>query len=122
MLIGTTHDELTDARLLRFSAAGVFVSERPIAVDLEHYFLGSLTIDAQGRALVAGGVGTWDRDGFFGVYTEDGELLSTMTMDGGFGEMDSFNGIAVAQSGVALVGGVTTPDTVQDAWIVKLAP
>ena len=122
VLIGTVHDELTDARLLRFSAAGVFVSERPIAVDLEYYFLGSLTIDAQGRALVAGGVGTWDHDGFFGVYTEDGELLSSITMDGGFGKLDSFNGIAADPSGVALVGGVTTSDTVRDAWVVKLAP
>ena len=92
----------------------------PIAADLD-YFLGSLTIDAQGRALVAGGVGTWDHDDFFGVYTEDGEL-SSMTMDGGFGELDSFNGIAADPSGVALVGGVTTSDTVRDAWVVKLAP
>ncbi len=118
---GTEHDELTDARLLRFSAAGVFVSELTIAVDLEYYFVGSLTIDAQGRALVAGGVGTWDHDGFFGVYTEDGELLSSITMDG-FGKLDSFNGLAAAPSGVALVGGVTTSDTVRDAWVVKLAP
>ena len=122
VLIGTVHDELTDARLLRFSAAGELVSERPIATDLEYYFLGSLTLNANGRALVAGGVGTWDHDGFFGLYTDDGELLSSMTMDGGFNKLDSFNGIAADPSGVVLVGGAATSDTVQDAWVVKLAP
>ncbi|MCY0994818.1 hypothetical protein OV203_47265 [Nannocystis sp. ILAH1] len=43
-------------------------------------------------------------------------------MDGGFNKLDSFNGIAVDPSGVALVGGATTADTVRDAWVVKLAP
>ena len=48
--------------------------------------------------------------------------MSAFTMDGGFGKLDSFNGIAADPSGVALVAGVATSDTVQDAWVVKLAP